>query len=179
MGERFASILGSADQYRVCPSGREGSFGSASGGWTFRIIDSESSEVAGIYFYDLFPNRTLMGTGDAEPVGRMVVTQSINPNFNVILQPSEYTTSVGSDVFIWATSEIVIFRFFNPNTGKFEMRSVDLSETEATAVPAGAITSVVYKPDEKLIEVYHIWEDGAVRVQFPLLTTSPVARPVE
>lgn len=177
--ERLAPVLEGADQYRVYPSGREGNFGSASGGWTFRIIDSESSERAGMYFYELFPNRSIMGSGESEPVGKMVVIGSINPNFNVPLQPSEYTTSVGSDVFIWATSDIVIFRFFNPNTGIFERRVVDFMETEEIVVPAGATICVVYKPDEKMIEVYYIASENAVRVQFSLLTTSTSACPVE
>jgi len=177
--ERLAPVIEGADQYRVYPRGREGNFGSTSGGWTFRVIESESSERAGLYFYDLFPNRSMMGSGESEPVGKIVVTRSINPNFNVPLQPSEYTTLVGSDVFIMAVSDMVIFRFFNPNTGAFEIRSADLSETEETRIPAGALRSVVYKPDEKTIEVYYISDERTVVVQFSLLTTNTVARPVE
>ncbi|MCX6768488.1 MAG: hypothetical protein NTY83_01435 [Candidatus Micrarchaeota archaeon] len=177
--ERLAPIIEGASQYRVYPEGDEGNFGSASGGWTFRIIESESSERAGLYFYDLFPHRSIMGAGDTEPVGKIAVTSSINPNFNVPLQPSDYTASVGSDVFIFAIPSMVIFRFFNPSTGMFEKRSADLSETEGTRVPAGATIFVAYKPEDELIEVYYIADERAVVVQFSLLTTSTVARPVE
>jgi len=177
--ERLAPIIENASLYRVYPDGNEGNFGSASGGWTFRIIESESSERAGLFFYHLFPHRSIMNAGDTEPVGKIVVTRSINPNFNVPLQPSDYTSSVGSDVFIMAVSDMVIFRFFNPNTGAFEIRSADLSEAEETRVPAGATISVVYNPDEKRIEVYYISDERTVVVQFSLLTTNTVARPVE
>jgi len=177
--ERLAPIIENADRYRVHPSGDEGNFGSASGGWTFRIIESESSERAGLYFYDLFPRRSIMGAEDAEPVGRTAVTRSINPNFNVPLEPSEHTPSVGSDVFIMATSGIAVFRFFNPSIGAFDMRSADLEETGETRVPPGALTSVAYRPDEKIIEVYYISDEKTVMVRFSLLSTSTTMRRVE
>jgi hypothetical protein len=177
--ERLAPIIENANLYRVYPSGEEGNFGSAAGGWTFRLIESESSERAGLYFYDLIPHRSIMGSGNAESVGRIALTRTINPNFNVPLEPSEYTPSVGGDVSIMAAPGIAIFRFFNPNLGAFDIRSADLGESEATEVPMGALTSVVYKPDEKTIEVYYISDEKTVVVQFSLLTTNTTMRPVE
>ena len=179
MGERLASILGDAGRHRVHPNGSEGSFGSVSGGWTFRRLDSESSERAELYFYELFPNSSIMGSGDAEPVARIMTTRSINPNFNVVLQPSEYTSYVGSDVFIMAAPGLAIFYFLNQQTGQFDRRAVDLDEMAETSMPLGALTSVVYKQEEKLIEAYYISEGKAVVVQFSLLTTNTSARPVE
>jgi len=177
--ERLAPILEDANLYRVYPDGEEGNFGSASGGWTFRIIESESSERAELYFYNLFPHRSIMGTGVAEPVMRTAVTRSINPNFNVPLQSSDYTPSIGSDVFIFAIQSMVIFNFFNPSTGMFEKRAADLTLAEETAIPSGATISVVYKPEDKLIEVYYISDEKTVMVQFSLLSTNTTMRQVE
>jgi hypothetical protein len=78
-----------------------------------------------------------------------------------------------------AAPGIAIFRFFNPSLGAFDIRSADLGESEATEVPMGALTSVVYKPDEKTIEVYYISDEKTVVVQFSLLTTNTTMRPVE
>lgn len=177
--ERFAEIVENAGRHRVYPDGREGSFGSVAGGWTFRRIDSESSETGRYATYGIIPNRELMGSAGAEPVTRIMTVPSMNPNFNVILQRSEYTEAVGSDVFILAIRAMAVFRFFSPETGRYEVRDVQLPEEGSTAVPAGAITSVVYKPEEKMIEVYYISSEKAVVVQFSLLTTNTTARPLE
>lgn len=177
--ERISQIMESEDIYRVYPDGEEGNFGSPFGGWTFRIIESESSERARLFTYSIFSNRTIMGSGDAEPVMRTAVTSTINPNFNVPLQQSEYTTQVGSDVFIFAIQSMVIFNFYNPNTGKFEKRAADLTLPEETQPPEGATIAVAYGPEEKIIEVYYISGERALVVQFSLFTTNTSIRQLE